>query len=347
MILFIVALFLLSLWGCKPRLKGFYTDYASRDQSRAINGICISLILLSHTFAKVGVADMFDAAYEPVRVFLGQFVVVPFLFYSGYGMMESLTKKDGYLKSFPKKRYLKIALQFAVITLLYIAMHLALDSGYSATYMLLSFTGITSIGNGGWFILSTFYFYAVIILWFNVFKNKKLWATVFVTGSLILLMVVEMLLDFPTYYYNIIIYFGVGMFYSLLKEPFDKLVMKNNLTWGIIFLVSLCGFVFLKRFMDVSVLFYPLWCGFGMLMILCLTMKVRIQNKALLWLGTTTFFNFTLQGIPQILFSKFLTNHYLIYGLVIVTTILLAYAGDALSAKYEQLLRNRKNKNRI
>ena len=81
MIIFVAVLFCIALYKCKPRFdKGFYEDYASRDQTRAINGICISLILLSHTFSKISPSDMLDRAYEPVRVFLGQFVVVPFLF---------------------------------------------------------------------------------------------------------------------------------------------------------------------------------------------------------------------------------------------------------------------------
>ena len=103
MIIFVGLLLLVALFRCKPLLNNtFYLDYASRDQSRAINGICIMLILFSHTFAKVSPHGVFDDIYESVRVFLGQFVVVPFLFYSGYGLMESLTKKEGYLKTFPR-----------------------------------------------------------------------------------------------------------------------------------------------------------------------------------------------------------------------------------------------------
>ena len=339
MIIFVVLLFLLSLYKCKPKLnKGFYEDYASRDQSRAINGICIMLILLSHTFAKVAPGDVFDKAYEPMRIFLGQFVVVPFLFYSGYGMMESLTKKEGYLKSFPKKRFLKIVVQFFIITVVYILLHLCLQSDYSIPHILLSFTGITSIGNGGWFILSLFFFYAAIILWFHIFQNNKVLAATGVAASFVALMLLEIKLGFPTYYYNIVIFFAVGMFYSLLKKQFDRIVMRNNFVWATVFVISVLGFSFLKRGMSISPLFYPVWCGFGMLMILCLTMKVKIQNKALIWFGTTTFFNFTLQGIPQIIFTKYLTNNYLIYTLVVVVALILTYLADKAFSKGEQFL---------
>ncbi len=87
-----------------------------------------------------------------------------------------------------------------------------------------------------------------------------------------------------------------------------------------------------KKLTAVSVLFYPVWCGFGMLMLLCITMKLQLQNKALIWLGKTVFFIFTLQGIPQILFTKYLTNNYLIYILVTFSTLLLACLADKLFA---------------
>ena len=339
MIIFICAFFLFCLIGCKPIWgKGFHTDYASPDQTRAINGICIMLILLSHTFAKVETGGIMDELYVPMRTFLGQFVVVPFLFYSGYGVMESLCKKEGYLKTFPKKRFLKLFAQFAAITVLYILLNLCLGRQYTIGHILLSLTGITSIGNGGWYMLSTFVFYISVILCFNVFKKNKVLAAIGVTVCLATLMVTEIVLNFPSYYYSTTIFLGIGMFYSLLKDKFDALVIKNNIIWGITLLIGLAGFVFLKNLMDKSVLFYPIWCGFGMLMLLCITMKVKIQNKALIWFGTTVFFNFTLQGIPQILCTQFLHNNYLIYTLVVIVTLILTYLADRFFKQAEKVL---------
>ncbi len=340
MIIFVLLLGILSFYKCKPLLSGeFYKDYSSIDQTRAINGICIMLILLSHTFAKVSSSDIFDEIYIPMRTFLGQFVVVPILFYSGYGIMESLSKKGSYLKNFPTKRFLNLAVRFAIITIVYIIMHLCLGSKYSPLYMLLSFTGITSIGNGGWYMLSTFVFYISVILCFNIFKKNKVIAVIAVNLCLVTLMVAEIMMGFPTYYYSTTIFLGVGMVYSLLKGQFDKIVMKNNFIWCMVFLIGIAGFIFAKKYMDVSPLFYPIWSGFGMLMILCFTMKVKIQNAALIWLGQTIFFNFTLQGIPQIIFTKILSNNYLIYILTIITALFLTYFADFLFTKGEKALR--------
>lgn len=341
MIIFVFLLLLVALYQAKPvKSGGFYEDYSSLEQTRAINGICIMLILFSHTFAKVSPLGVFDEVYQPFRTFLGQFVVVPILFYSGYGIMESLTRKESYLQTFPRKRFLNLVIKFSIITVIYILLHQCMHSGYSISHILLSFTGITSIGNGGWYMLSTFAFYLSIILCFHLFKRNKLWATIGVTGCLLVLIIVEMILDFPTYYYSTTIFFAVGMFYSLFKSIFDRIVMKNNIVWSGILFLSILGFIFGKNLVDKTVLFYPIWCGFGMLMLLCITMKIKIQNNILMWLGKTIFFIFTLQGIPQIVFSKFLNNPYIIYGLTTATALFLALSADVIATKIEE--RNKK-----
>lgn len=343
MIVFVVLLLLIALYQCKPfQGKGFYEDYVSIDQTRAINGIFSMLILLSHTFAKISPNDTFGAFYAPMRVFLGQFVVVPFLFYSGYGIMNALTNRSNYLKDFPRKRLLKLFVRFAVITVVYIALHWIIGSKFPIWYILMSFVGITSIGNGGWYILSTLVFYIAVIFCFNIFKKNKWIAVGAVILCLVMLTVIEMLVGFPSYYYSTTIFFGVGMVYALLKEWFDNIVMKNNLVWSAVFLVGIAGFVCLKRLVNHSVVFYPIWCGFGMLSILCLTMKVMIQNRMLIWIGKLSLFCFTLQGIPQIVFARLLNNCYLICTVVIICTLALMGLADKAFTKWERILYERR-----
>ena len=256
MIIFVVLLFLICLYKIKPLCnKNFYTDYISIEQTRSINGIFIILILLSHTFARVSSQGFLDDLYNPMRTWLGQFVVVPFLFYSGFGIMESIKSKDSYIKSFPRKRFLRILAQFFVITIIYILMHLILQSDYSLPHYILSFVGITSIGNGGWYILSTFVFYIAVIACFNLFKTNKIWATIGVTLCLIALMLIEILLNFPSYYYSTTIFFVVGMYFSLFKKSFDRIVMKNNVVYVTCLLISIVGFIFCKLLVEKMVLF--------------------------------------------------------------------------------------------
>ncbi|MDY3811676.1 hypothetical protein [Eubacterium sp.] len=59
-----------------------------------INGIFTMLILVSHASMYMDYGGVWiDDAYGEFRSYLGQFVVAPFLFYSGFGIMESIAKK--------------------------------------------------------------------------------------------------------------------------------------------------------------------------------------------------------------------------------------------------------------
>ena len=350
MLLFIVTLFGFVLVSCRPCKAGeFYKDCTSIDQTRAINGVCIILILLSHTYAKVTSFGFFDEAYIPVRTFLGQFVVVPFLFYSGYGIMESLSKKEFYLRDFPRKRLFRLFIRFFIITVIYVILNMLMGNFYSGAHILLSLFGITSIGNGGWYILSIFWFYVAVIICFNLFKKSRVVAAVSVALCLVVLILLEIKLNFPTYFYSTTIFLSVGMFYSLLKKPFDSFVMRNDIVLLTVLAVSAFLFLFGKGLVEKTVLFYPIWCGFGMLMLLCLTMKVRMQNKILVWFGKTVFFNFTLQGIPQMIFTRILSNNYVIYVLVLTVTITLIYIAEMLFSHIEAsvLRRNKLHKLRV
>lgn len=341
MIIFLILLLILVFLSSKPLFKKeFYNDYSSLEQTRNINGIFIMLVLLSHTCAKLPLSGPLDEMYNSLRVFLGQFIVVPFLFYSGYGIMESLTRKENYIKQFPKKRFLTLFIQFSIITLLYIIFHLCLKSEYSPIHIGLSFIGLTSIGNGGWYMFATFAFYLFVIVCFNLFKKSKLLATVCVSVCLVALTVIEIIFEFPTYFYNTQLFFAVGMFYSLFKKTFDKFFMKNNVVWGISLAASVLGFTLFKTMVSKTVLAYPVWCGFGMLMILFITMKIKIQSKSLMWCGKNIFYIFTLQGIPQILLSKLTVRNEIICVAVIISTFLLVVLAEYCFNRIEMFKRN-------
>ena len=144
-----------------------------------------------------------------------------------------------------------------------------MTSGKSVTDYLLSFTGLTTIGNGGWYIFAIFMMYLFVVIAFNIFRNNRLLAVCAVFALTIVLTVVEMLLDFPSYYYSTMLFFPIGMLFALYKGYFDKIVTKSNVVWAICTAVSILGFVLVKIFLvDKTIVFYPVWCLFGMAMIL-------------------------------------------------------------------------------
>ena len=339
MILFLLLLLVIGLYKLNSSGKTFYkSDYISREQTLSINGLFMAFILMSHTFAKCSNSNVFNDIFGSVRIYLGQFVVVPILFFSGYGIIESVKHKRDYIKAFPKQRLLNIYLKFAIISLIYVIINLIWPL-YGVERVILSFTGLISIGNGGWYVWATLIIYVFIIASFNLFKNKIVWAVASTTVLTAALTVLEMLFDFPTYYYSTMIFMPIGMCFSIVKGTFDRIVMKNNFIWALSLFVSIALSVIFNILADKSFVFFPVWCFFGMIGLLIVCMKFKMNSPIVKWIGQTSFLNFLLQGIPQRIFGMFITNDWLYYVLVFVVTFILIAVFDAFLKPIDKVLK--------
>lgn len=339
MIVFLIILIALTLFKARFSGKDFYkSDYISRDQTLCINGFFVTEILLSHTFAKFSSAGVLNDSYGFIRIYLGQFVVVPILFFSGYGIMESIKHKPDYIKRFPKQRLLNLYLKFVIITLIYVVINLIYRQ-YEVWRVLLSFTGIISIGNGGWYIWATLVIYIFTIICFNIFRKNRVLAVATVTALTLGLTVAEMLLDFPTYYYSTMLFMPIGMCFSLVKDTFDRIVMRNNAVWSIMLVLSISASVGFNYLAKRSFVFYPVWCFFGIVALLLVCMKVKLNSKAVKWAGQTAFFIFLLQGIPQLLLQGLSFNDYLYYIAVFALTFVLVAAADIVFRPLDRVLK--------
>ncbi len=90
-------------------MVGFHTDYISEKRIQPIKGIFVLLIFASHFIPYVELNGPLHEFYFWVRRFLGQLVVVPFLFYSGYGLSLSFNRKGRlYMQEFPIRRICKV-----------------------------------------------------------------------------------------------------------------------------------------------------------------------------------------------------------------------------------------------
>lgn len=123
-------------------------DYLGREQCESVKGIFILLVFFSHFMGYVrqtgGVA--FDMP-------LGQLIVTLFLFYSGYGVMESIrTKGAAYVREMPKRRILTTLLNFDIAVLAFIGVDLLLGQSLTAKQCLLSLVAWDSVGNSNWYI---------------------------------------------------------------------------------------------------------------------------------------------------------------------------------------------------
>ena len=153
MSLFLIPLAALCLYGMKFSGKEFRTDNMSPQTTTAVNGIFTVLVFMCHiintsTYQYGGLADKIFRDYLNI----GQLVVVTFLFFSGYGIAESLRKKPGYAKKMPYYRIFRVWLNFSAALLLWLIFDLIRGTALNAKMILLSFTGWESLGNSNWFM---------------------------------------------------------------------------------------------------------------------------------------------------------------------------------------------------
>ena len=93
MILWIALLCVVSMVGV--RFSKYHEDYLSKDSTNAIKGIFAVVILYSHMRGYLDLSSgWYNTAYVRILKYIGQMMVAPFLFYSGYGIMESLKHNE-------------------------------------------------------------------------------------------------------------------------------------------------------------------------------------------------------------------------------------------------------------
>ena len=107
-LLLVVALCFYKLRLPRPVLTGLNEHYLDFDRTTAMKGIFILLVFLTHVVGYIPAYPGPALLHEPyfwVQEKMEQGVVVMFLFYSGYGVMESIKKKGtAYVRAMPKNR---------------------------------------------------------------------------------------------------------------------------------------------------------------------------------------------------------------------------------------------------
>ena len=102
-ILLLGALCLYKIDFANPKTN--FDDYLSIEKTNSIKGIFILIVIFQHFNQYVEYSSFIDVQYLRFFNCIGQRMVTLFLFYSGYGIRESIAKKgSNYIKTIPTKR---------------------------------------------------------------------------------------------------------------------------------------------------------------------------------------------------------------------------------------------------
>lgn len=157
-----------------PNKNQYFNDYVSKEKSTSIKGIFILLVFFSHFNSYATFAGTSDQIYVRIVGIVGQAMVAIFMFYSGFGVMESIRLKgETYIRKIPQKRILSTWINFTCIVAVYALLALAVGNKITLTQMLLSFIGWDSVGNSNWYIFSILCLYLITYVSFTVCGSKK------------------------------------------------------------------------------------------------------------------------------------------------------------------------------
>lgn len=334
MIIFYILLAVLVVSRMRFITKGFHTDYLSFDTTNAIKGIFILLVFIKHATPYITesgyIYDGWDGRlFSYIDAHVGQWIVAMFLFYSGYGIMESIIKKgQPYISSMPKKRLLTVLVNFDIAVLCFIVVVLILGKHYPIKDYLLSFIGWESVGNSNWYI------FVIMLCYLITYLSFRKQASTYHQGAFrccIFLFIAVIVLSFfkPDYWYNTMLCFGAGILYSTFKQSIEAIIKKHYwITLGILFiLLGITANIPLHAKGLVYNAFSIVFC----LLIIVLSMRIRINNKALIWCGKNLFPLYIYQRIPMILLSTvgggiFVCNYPVLYTtLCLAITLLITY----------------------
>lgn len=356
MVFFLIALILIVFNNLEfaPEGNFFQSEYMDKNTTTSINGIFVILIVFSHYAQYANFEGIYDAPYLALREHLNQMVVATFLFYSGYGMMESLKKKGVlYLNKIPKKfitLLVKFDLAVCLFWLLGEILNLQYDYGFKS--IVLSFTGWWSIGNSNWYIFVILVQYFLMWISFQGLRYTKKGVAYYLGILLFLALTIGFVFFMMKqgkgmYWYNTAILLPIGMVYSLIKNILEKIVMKND---AFFFLwCMLCSGMYVVLYFHrfkYGIEGYTLWACSFISLVLLTTMKIKIGNPVLEWFGKHIFSVYILQRIPMMIldYCGCIDSHrYMSLIIAIVTTALMAiifeYATDKIIAAPKALLK--------
>ncbi len=343
MIAFVFILVALICSGLTVAKKNeFFADYCSPKNTSTINAIFSILIFLSHAVTYVKLNGVLDGPYFDFRTFHSQLVVVTYLFFSGYGIMESIKKKGTpYVKSMPVHRFFKLWYHFAIVILLFTLVSVGFASKeYSVSHWLLSFVGLKSIGNSNWYMFVTFVLYIFVIVSFLIFKKTKKLALVFMCLICAGFVIFEKKIGLSIAFYNTLLCFPLGMAFSMVKPYIDKIVMKNDVIWFTAFSVNVLLFAYFSQNRAQRFAYYVLFTFFALAVIVMFMMKVNISSSVLDWFGQHIFSFFILQRIPMIILKSLGYNKdgYFFIIVSFFATIFLAVIFDAFTDKLDSII---------
>lgn len=321
----LIGLAALVFYNLKIIPNGINEDFMSKESTNAVNGIFVVLVFMCHFVFYISPGD-YDSVYYFLNRNINSLIVVPFLFYSGYGIMCSIKSKGvSYVKSMPLKRILRVWYHFAFSVLLFAAVKVILNIPFTTKSLLLSLIGIKHLGNSNWYVVATLLLYIFTFISFLVFRKKLIFGVIAVFLMTVGYIAVCSYLNVAFAWYKTVVAYSVGMLFALYKDKIITLFKNRTALHIFSLIVFAAGIVlFIKMFNKNRFVMYNIQSVLFIAFLVLATMKVKLGNKVLSFLGKYTFEIYILQKIPMILLKNTIHREYYYLLVCIIITLIMA-----------------------
>lgn len=310
------------------RLTKNNQDYLDKKTTNTIKGIFLCFVFISHFISyKVQLQENWIDSYGVTFIkYVGQLMVTLFLFYSGYGVMESIKRKgDTYIKKFPIKRILTTLINFDIAVIIYmLATRYFVTHPFSMQKLLLALIGWDGFGNSNWYIFSILILYTITYISAIIFKKREPRVIAIFICTAVFTVIMSYFKE--TYWYNTVYCYVFGIIYSAYKENIEKVLAGYK--WIIALISSLFVFAACFCFKRYSIIFYYIYTIAFTAIIILFSQKVKIKNIVLEWVGKNLFPLYIFQRLPMILLVKYeymKNNPYIFFAVALVITVIITF----------------------
>lgn len=292
----------------------------NKEQTTCINGIFVLFVFLSHF------GQYENMPWNWLLLGLGQLMVAPFLFYSGYGIMEQIQRRGSvYIDGMPRKRILKFYIHFCMALCIYLVLSFLLDKDYSLSRIIWSFTGLCSIGNSNWYVFAILVMYSIVYISFKQCKKHSM--SVCVVFTILYIILMDIIKD-QEWWYNIILCFPAGMILSKYKDRVCSMIQNP------VFFVFMITLALILYIFHLHILAYEIISIAFCFLIVDLCAYKEIKNSVFHFLGQYVFEIYILQRISMNIFDPYL-NDWIYLVVCILVTLILAYNFKKLETKVD------------
>lgn len=292
-----------------------------KQSSQSINGFFVIMVFLSHFRTYISLKSVTEIFANKLFYEISQLMVAPFLFFSGYGIMTSISKIDNNKKYVHKmiQRLWNVWASFVLAIVIYYLMGLVYGDPVTLPKLLLSFIAWESLGNSAWYMFAIFGLYVLTITSLMITEDRKKFIWIVALKTIVLFLVLRLFK--ASHWYNTLLCYPFGMW---VKENETKILFGLSRNFLKVAMFVLLSIVLLRTVNDKETMLYSLYAISILSLMTLVSYKISFDSKILIYINKYIFEIYIYQRLFFRIFSNFDLNKYVYLIISFVCTLLLS-----------------------